>query len=61
MLEELLFNCSTGELKTNPKEQNFQFHDTEYFTRTSVRVLTQEQLSNCGQESDVNRYRNKYR
>ena len=27
MLEELLFNCSARELKTNPKEQNIQFHD----------------------------------
>ena len=42
MLEELLFNCSTRELKTNCKEQNIQFYDAEYFTRTFIRILTQE-------------------
>ena len=58
MLEELLFNCSARELKTNPKEQNIQFHEAEYFARTFVRILTQEQLSNCGQENDErSRYR----
>ena len=36
MSEELLFNCSAKELKTNPKEQSIQFHDAEYFTRTFV-------------------------
>ena len=62
MLEELLFNCSTRELKTNPKEQKIQFHDAEYFTRTFVRILTQEQLSNRGQENDErSRYRKKIR
>ena len=61
MSEELLFNCSTRELKTNPKEQNIQFHDAEYFTRTFVKISTQEQLSNRGQKNDVNRYRNRYR
>ena len=58
MLEELLLNCSARELKTNPKEQNIQFHNAKYFTRTFVRVLTQEQLSNRGQENDERiRYR----
>ena len=51
MLEELLFNCSTRELKTNRKEQNIQFHDAEYFTRTFIRILTQEQLSNKEESS----------
>ena len=49
MLEELLFNCFGRELKTNPKEQNIQFHDAEYLPRTFVRILTQEQFSNRGQ------------
>ena len=61
MFEELLLNCSARELKTNPKEQNIQFHDVEYFTRTYERFLTQEQLSNRGQENDErSRYRKKF-
>ena len=52
MLEELLFNCFGRELKTNPKEQNIQFHDADYFPRTFVRILTQEQFSNRGQQND---------
>ena len=54
IVEELLFNCSTRELKTNPREQNIQFHDAEYFTRALIRILSQEQLSNHGQENDEN-------
>ena len=62
MLEELLFNFSARELKTNPKEQNIKFHDAEYFANTYVRILTQEQLSNHGQENyEKGRYRKNIR
>ena len=62
MLEELLLNCSARELKTNPKEKNIQFHEAEYFTRTFMRILTEEQFSNCNQENDEkSRYRENIR
>ena len=62
MLEELLLNCSVRELKTNPKEKNIQFHEAEYFTRTFMRILTEEQSSNRNQENDENsRYRENIR
>ena len=58
IVEELLFNCSARELKTNPREQNIQFHDAKYFTRALIRILSQEQLSNHGQDNDESsRYR----
>ena len=49
MLEELLLNCSTRELKTNPKEKNIQFDEVEYFMRTFMWIFTEEQFSNRGQ------------
>ena len=62
MLEEMLLNCSARELKTNPKEKYTQFHEAEYFTRTFMRIFTEEQSSNRNQENDENsRYRENIR
>ena len=39
-----------------------QFHEAEHFTRTFMRILTEEQFSNCNQENDEkSRYRENIR
>ena len=62
MFEELLWNCSTRELMSNPKDGNMQFHQVEHFANTFIDILWEELSSNSQQlELEQSTYRQNLR
>ena len=53
MLEELLSNCSPGDLKSDPKERHVEFIYLEVFSKAFLKTLFEERRSNKEESKEL--------